>query len=679
MALLAVDIGGTFTDLMAFDEKSGFYHSKSLTTPHDFAQGIIDCIEKSAIDASSISDLIHGTTVAINTLIERKGARTGLIVTRGTRDVYAIGRGNRPESYNLFFHRPRTLVPRHLTCEVDERMTASGDVLIPLNRLQIEEICGKFRDREVESVAVCFLHSYANPEHERIVGEIVRAMLPGCYVSLSHEVLREYREYERTSTTVVNSYIGPRVGGYIRDLETRLRDTGIDGELAIMQSNGGVMAPEVAIQRPATMMESGPVGGIIASAKVGKALGYPNVISFDMGGTTAKASLVRDGETTMSEGYYVGGYANGDPVMLPVVDVVEVGAGGGSIAWIDEVGALKVGPHSSGADPGPICYGLGGEEPTITDANVILGRIGASDFLGGEMPLDLDKALGLTTEKLAGVLDFTPVEAAHAIVEIALAKMSLAVREVSVAKGYDPRDFAMVASGGAGPLHAVSIARDLHIPTVIIPRFPAHFSALGMLMADERHDLTRTYFATLETVDFSVLHDIHRETMGEADKVLRDLPQIDYQIQLDLRYVGQEFTLSVPVTRTQLQEHDAAGIRKAFDDLHEQRYAHHAPGEPVEMVNFRLIALGRRPHIQLPTLDNGARGATPAKHRPVYFDDTGAAEDCPIYFRDDLGAGSEIEGPALVQEYASTTVMFAGDRCTIAPTGEMIISLRSVS
>ncbi len=294
------------------------------------------------------------------------------------------------------------------------------------------------------------------------------------------------------------------------------------------------------------MMESGPVGGIIASAKVGLGLDFPNVISFDMGGTTAKTSLVRDGETTMSEGYHVGGYANGDPVMLPVVDVVEVGAGGGSIAWIDEMGALKVGPQSSGADPGPICYGQGGDEPTITDANVLLGRIGATDFLGGEMELDHDAAVRIIEEKLAKPLGLTTMEAARAIVEISLAKMSLAVREVSVEKGYDPRDFALFASGGAGPLHAVAIARDLHIPTVVIPRFPAHFSALGMLMADERHDFTRTYFAPLNGLDFDLLMEIHKETKGEADKVIGDLPQIDYQIQLDLRYVGQEFTLSVP-------------------------------------------------------------------------------------------------------------------------------------
>ncbi|MAF48409.1 MAG: hydantoinase/oxoprolinase family protein [Rhodospirillales bacterium] len=677
MALLAIDIGGTFTDLMAFDDAAGFYQAKSLTTPDDFAQGIIDCIEKCGLDPAAVSDLIHGTTVAINTLIERKGANTGLIVTRGTRDVYAIGRGNRPESYNLFFHRPRTLVPRHLTCEIDERVMASGEVLTRPDRAQIEAVCDKFEKAGVESVAVCFLHSYTNPGHERMVGEVLKERLPEIYVSLSHEVLREFREYERTSTTVVNSYIGPRVSGYVHNLEARLADVGFEGDLAIMQSNGGVMSPEVATRRPAAMMESGPVGGIIASAKIGQALGYANVISFDMGGTTAKSSLVRGGETTMSEGYYVGGYANGHPVMLPVVDVVEIGAGGGSIAWIDEVGALKVGPQSSGADPGPICYGGGGTEPTITDANVILGRIGATDFLGGEMPLDDAAAFELTAEKLCRELGMSEIETAHAIVEIALAKMSLAVREVSVEKGYDPRDFALVASGGAGPLHAVAIARELHIPTVVIPRFPAHFSALGMLMADERHDFTRTYFAPLEAVDFAALQDIFRETRGEAKKVLREMPEIDYQIQLDLRYVGQEFTLSVPVTEAQLEAGDAGAIRQAFNQLHEQRYAHSASDEPVEMVNFRLIALGRRPHMKNPALDSSAGGQQPAKHRPVYFDDPGAPVDCPVYFRGDLGAGVRIEGPALVQEYASTTVLFNEDACTIAPTGEMIISLRS--
>jgi N-methylhydantoinase A len=678
MAFLAVDIGGTFTDLMAFDDNENFYQAKSLTTPHDFTQGIVDCIRKCGIDIALVDALVHGSTIAINTLIERKGADTALIVTRGTRDVYAIGRGNRPEAYNIFFHRPRPLVPRHMTYEVDERMMASGEALVALDGKQVEALCDKLKEDGIQSVAVCFLHSYVNPSHEQMVGNIIRERFPECYVSRSHEILREFREYERTSTTVVNSYIGPRVAGYVRNLDARLRDIGFRGNLAIMQSNGGVMAPAVAINRPANMMESGPVGGIIASAKIGAKLGYPNVITFDMGGTTAKSSLIRDGQTTMSTGYFVGGYAHGDPVMLPVVDVVEVGAGGGSIAWIDEVRALKVGPQSAGSDPGPICYGRGGNEPTITDANVLLGRIGATDFLGGEMLLDHSKALNLVDEKLANRLDMKPLEVAHAIVQIAEAKMSLAVREVSVEKGYDPRDFAMVAQGGAGPLHAAAVARELYIPTVIIPRFPAHFSALGMLMADERHDFTRTYFGNLDEIDFKDLQEIYREIAEEAEQLLSNAEKTDFQILLDLRYVGQEFTLSVPVTETQLAAYDAKGIRKSFDDLHEHRFAHHAPDEPVEMVNLRLVALGLRPHVQLPVLRQSDGKSLPIKHRDVYLDDAGTPVHCPVYFRDHLAIGAKIQGPALIQEYASTTVMFEGDTCVVADTGEMIISIGGV-
>ncbi|MEE2969774.1 MAG: hydantoinase/oxoprolinase family protein, partial [Pseudomonadota bacterium] len=651
MVLLAVDIGGTFTDLMAFDEVSGrFYQAKSLTTPNDLTQGIVDCIDKSELDPLNVAELIHGTTQAINTLIERKGAKTALLVTRGTRDVYIIGRGNRPESYNLHFHRARPLVSRRATHEVAERMKASGEVFEALDENQISEICARLKADDVEAVAVCFLHSYANSAHEREVGNILRENLPGKYVSLSHEVLREYREYERMSTTVVNAYIGPKVAGYIDSLQSRLNDIGFRGALSIMQSNGGVMTPEIAVEKPVAMMESGPVGGINASARVGMALGFNDVISFDMGGTTAKASLIRDGRPGMADGYYVGGYASGDPVMAPVVDVVEIGAGGGSIAWIDEVGALKVGPQSAGAAPGPVCYGAGGVEPTITDANVILGRVGAADFLGGEMALDLDAATAAIERKVAATLGMNALETSRSIIEIAIAKMSLAVREISVEKGYDPRDFSLVAAGGAGPLHAVAIARDLHIPTVIIPRFPAHFSALGMLMADERHDFTRTHLSPLDRLDFAWLRDILGEMVRESQRVMKETRDVTRQIYMDLRYVGQEFTLSVPVTVAQLDSGDIAAIRRDFDDLHEQRYAHHAADEPLELVNLRMVALGRRPRLQLPNVGIEAAMATEPVRRPVYFDDPATPVDCPVHMRDDLAAGATIDGPALIQE-----------------------------
>ena len=671
---LAVDIGGTFTDLMAYDDDSQiFYQAKSLSTPHDLSQGILDCIAKSGLEIAKAKSVIHGTTQAINTLIERKGAKTALVVTKGTRDVYRIGRGNRPESYNLLFKRHRPLVSRNLTLEADERILASGEVRDVLDLAGIENLCGALAGQDIDAAAVCLLHSFTNPEHERQIGAMIQKMLPDCYVSLSHEILREYREFERISTTVVNSYIGPRMSGYVHNLESRLEEIGFGGELSIMQSNGGVMSPEVAVQKPVTMMESGPVGGIIASAIVGQRLGFEDVISFDMGGTTAKASLVQDGQATMAEGYYVGGYASGDPVMAPVVDVVEVGAGGGSIAWIDEVGALKVGPQSSGADPGPICYGNGGEEPTITDANVILGRVGAADFLGGEMQLDLAGAEKGVREKICNALNMEMNAVAVAIIDIAITKMSLAVREVSVEKGYDPRDFAMVASGGAGPLHAVAIAKELHIPTVIIPRFPAHFSALGMLMADERQDFVRTYLSNLESVDFSEIMNIHCETVARAQRDIKSQNNVEFQVQFDLRYVGQEFTLSVPIDLDLIENADAASIRRAFDEMHEQRYAHHAADEPVELVNYRLVAIGHSDTVELPAI-TGTDFADVTR-RPVYFDDPDTAVDCPVYDRLKLAAGMTIPGPALIQEYASTSVIFAGDECVVAETGELIISV----
>jgi N-methylhydantoinase A len=675
---VAVDIGGTFTDLIGFDDERGaFLQAKSLTTPAELGRGVIDCIRQSGVDPVAIAELIHGSTIAINTLIERKGARTGLVVTRGTRDVYIIGRGNRPESYNLFFHRHRPLVSRQLTREVTERVLSSGEVEKPLQKASVAEACKVLKSAGVEAVAICFLHSYANPEHERIAGAIIRKAMPDVYLSLSHDILREYREFERMSTTVVNAYIGPKVGGYVKSLKSSLGEIGFCGDLSIMRSNGGVMTPDVATERPAAMMESGPVGGIIASAQIGTALGFPNVISFDMGGTTAKASLIRAGEPTLAPGYYVGGYASGHPVMLPMIDVVEVGAGGGSIAWRDDVGALKVGPQSAGADPGPICYRGGGVEPTITDANVVLGRIDPDNFLGGTMKLDADAARRGVDDKVAKPLKLDTTKAAQAIVEIAIAKMSLAVREVSVAKGYDPRDFALVASGGAGPLHVCAIARELYIPTVIVPLFPSHFSALGMLLADERHDFIRTVYSDLANADFANLVAVHDEMVAAAKAALRHGTDTQYQVQLDLRYVGQEFTLSVPVELAQLKRGDRAVIRTAFDELYERRYAHHSPEEPVEMVNIRLNAIGKRPKLTFPSLAAAGTAAS-IDERPVYFTDASKPITAKIYRRDKLGAGAEITGPALIQEHGTTTVLFEHDSCRVADSGELIIVVGDV-
>jgi N-methylhydantoinase A len=671
---VAIDIGGTFTDLVAFDDSAGrFVDAKSLTTPANLVQGIIDCLQKSGLDVGVIDELIHGSTIAINTLIERTGAKTGLVVTDGTRDVYIIGRGNRPEAYNLFFHRHRPLVPRHLTREVAERVLASGAVQEKLDCDAVEAVARALAAEGVDAVAVCFLHSYVNPDHERAAGKIIRAALPDAYVSLSHEILREYREFERTSTTVVNAYIGRKVGGYVRALKGKLAAIGFAGNISIMRSNGGVMTPEVAQERPVAMMESGPVGGIIASARVGEKLGCGDVISFDMGGTTAKTSLIRNGEPTMAPGYYVGGYASGHPVMVPMIDVVEIGAGGGSIAWRDEIGALKVGPQSAGADPGPVCYRGGGTEPTITDANVVLGRLDPNNFLGGTMLLDAAGATQGIDERIAKPLGMTVVEAAQAIVEIAVNKMALAVREVSVEKGFDPRDFVLVASGGAGPLHALATARELHIPTVIVPLFPSHFSALGMLLADERHDFIRTFYADLAGLDFDKLIKVHDEMAAEAETGLRHTRGAVRQVHLDLRYSGQEFTLPVPVTLPQLRKGDRRAIRAKFDKLYDERYAHHSPEEPVEMVNIRLAVIGKRPTLKFPRKRGAKRAAM--RRRPVYLGNAAKPVGCPIYARDALAAGGRVSGPALIEEHGTTTVLYAGDRCRVAPSGELIIAV----
>jgi N-methylhydantoinase A len=676
MAVLAIDIGGTFTDLMGFDETTGeFRQAKSLTTPRNLVQGIIDCIVESGIDPDSVSELIHGTTTAINTLIERKGARTGLIVTNGTRDAYIIGRGNRIEAYNVFFRRHEPLLPRHMTREVGGRLLASGAEIEPLDVAGVEAACAYLAAQDVQAVAVCFLHSYTNPEHERAAGTIVRRLLPHAYVSLSHEILREYREFERISTTVVNAYLGPIVGGYVQTLAANLKQIGFAGDLTIMQSNGGVMTPEVATQKPVTMMESGPVGGIMAAAIVGAALGMPNVISFDMGGTTAKASLVRDGKPTMDSGYYVGGgLASGHPVMAPVIDVIEVGAGGGSIAWIDDVGALKVGPRSAGAEPGPICYSRGGTEPTISDANVVLGRLDPHAFLGGKMPLDLDAARTGIAARIAKPLNLDVIDAARAIIEIAIAKMSLAVREVSVAKGYDPRDFALVASGGNGALHVVAIARELHIPTVIVPNFPGHFSAVGMLIADERQDFVRTHFAPLDGLDTASLVAEYEDMMAQAAASLRQNRDVDHLLEIDIRYVGQEFSLSVPTKFEDLRAGNWQAIRQTFDELHEQRYAHHSPEEPVEVVNLRLAAIGKRPRLNFPK-HTATGNATPVRTQMVTLHDIKTPQPCPVFERASLGAGMTITGSAIIQETATTTLLWPGDLCRVAETGELIIQV----
>jgi N-methylhydantoinase A len=676
---VAVDIGGTFTDLIGYDEATQrIYQAKSPTTPRELTQGIFECLRKGGVNISRIDNFIHGTTTAINIVVERKGTQTALVTTLGTRDVYKIGRGNRPEGYNIYFKRPTPLVPRHLTFEIEERMLANGEVMTPFNPDQAQEVADRIAKSNVEAVAVCFLHSWANPGHESLMGEVLRRAMPGCYVTLSHEILREYGEYERTSTTVINSYIGPKISEYIDHFERSLADCGFRGRLLIMQSNGGVMSPATARRSPVSMLESGPVGGFIAAARIGRRLGFENVIALDVGGTTVKTNLIKDGEPQMAHGYHIGGYASGHPMLLPVVDAVEIGSGGGSIAWIDDVGALKVGPQSAGSEPGPICYGRGGADPTITDANLLVGRLSANDFLGGEMPLDVEAAKEGLTRKVSSAIGLSAIQTALAITKIAVMNMSLAVRGISVERGYDPRDFVLVAFGGAGALHAAEVARELHIPTVIVPNYPAHFSALGMLMADIKHDYVRTYYAPLKQADFREVLAICKELMRAGSDTLKAeaIPskEMIFQRFLDIRYSGQEFSIPVPILAVDLERGDSEAIRKAFDDLHERRYGYHAADQEAEIINIRLGAIGKRKQIEFPPMKFSRKENPLIGKRKVYVDNQKASE-FSIYQREKMESGFKVSGPAIIQEYASTSLLLPGDEAVVMETGELVIHI----
>ena len=709
---VAVDIGGTFTDLLGYDAATGrLISAKTSTTPADLTRAIERCFEKIDPDVRDVDTFVHGSTVAINTVVERKGARTALVVTRGMRDVYGIGRGNRPDAYDLWFTRPRPLVPRHLTFELNERLAADGSARKRFDEAQAREVVARIMASGVEAVAICLLHSWRNPAHESRISALLKAAAPTLYVTASHEILREYGEYERTSTTVLNAYTGPTVGRYIDELDRRLRLGGFGGDLLIMQSNGGVMTPGVARALPVATLESGPVGGFIAAAKIGARLGYGNVIAFDMGGTTAKTNVVRNGEPQMAHGYHIGGYATGHPMTLPVVDTVEVGAGGGSIAAADRLG-LRVGPQSAGAEPGPACYGAGGAEPTVTDANVVLGRIDPRAFLGGEITLDVESARAAIARGVAAPLGLSIEDAALAIVKIAVLNMSLAVRQVSVERGYDPRDFVMLAFGGAGPLHAADVARALHIPAIIVPQFPGQFSAAGMLMADVRHDYVRTYYEPLAEADFGALRAIADELTADArarfDHGKSGRADVELRHTIEVRYAGQDSSLPVPVDTALLARADRSAVHAGFTDLHQRLYGYHDGEQALEIVSMRLAAIGRRVRpavlsdaarppgaaasaerdapapaerdggsVRVGVMSGGGTVSTappssPRGVRRVWFD---TPVDCPIYERDALVRGAAIAGPAIVQEYASTTLVCPGDRLEVVASGELVIHL----
>jgi N-methylhydantoinase A len=679
---LAADVGGTFTDVAAFDETTGELRlGKTLTTPRRLVTGVEAAVTKAGTQFSCARLFLHGTTIAINTILERTGAPCALLTTQGFRDIYEIGRVNRPESYNLFFRRHQPLIERHLRYEVRERMDAQGKVLIALDEEQVRAAVADAISQRVEAIAILFLHSYRNPAHEQQVKEIVEETHPHLFVTASHELSEEYREFERTSTAAANAYIGPRVRRYLGEMGEHLEAAGFAGDFLIVQSTGGLFGVEEAQSACIRMLESGPAAGVIGTKALCDRIGLKDAIAFDMGGTTAKAGVIHDGSVLMTGSALIGGYATGLPVQIPMIDIQEVGTGGGSIARA-EMGALTVGPESAGAQPGPVCYGLGGVEPTITDANLILGRLSADRFLGGEIKLDVDGARRALATRVAEPLGLDVTAAADGVLRIATTKMSHMVRWVTTERGLDAADFTLVAYGGAGPLHAAMVARELRIAKVVIPRAPGHFSAYGMLVAELRRDFVKTWFVPLADASFAAMEAVYaemehrgREAVSRSDVALAGTA---VERAADMRYVGQEHAVTVELPLELFRAEDRDGIKARFDAVHATRYGYSASGEKAEIVSLRSAVTGllRKPAFE--AIAAGSVTPPPAAFRgarPVYFAETGCWVDTPSYDRTALLAGNRITGPALIEEHASTTVVHPGDVVTVDAFGDLVIEV----
>ncbi len=678
---LAADIGGTFTDVAAFDAATGELKlGKALSTPHRFVGGITAGVEKAGTAYADAGLFLHGSTVAINTILERTGAKTALIITEGFRDIYEIGRINRPDAYNLFFRKHVPLVERSLRFEARERVLADGGIDIPLDEGEIAALGKRLDMLGVEAAAILFLNCYRNADHEVRAKALIEANHPAMFVSASHELSQEYREFERCSTVVANAYIGPKVRGYLSEISQHINEAGFDGSFLVVQSTGGLYEAEQAKSHCVRMLESGPAAGVIGTRALCGALALNNAIAFDMGGTTAKAGVIYGGEPLTTGAALIGGYEQALPIQLAMMDIFEVGTGGGSIARAED-GALRVGPKSAGAQPGPACYGLGGTEPTVTDANLVLGRIGADRFLGGEMQLDAAAARTALESHIAEPLGMSLTAAADGILRIAATTMSYAVKTVTTERGLDAGDFVLVAYGGAGPLHAVEVAREIGIRRVIIPNAPGVFSAFGMLYSDLRYDYVRTWPARLDDASFDDFARIYDELEREGRRAIAATSVTPEKVTVnraaDMRYVGQEHAVTVDLPAQAFEEQDRAAIKRHFDDMHLLRYGTSAPAERAEIVSLRTTVAGI---MRKPVLEEIGRGGTaPSKaartgKRPVYFDGHGFI-DTRTFARDGLTAGNRIKGPALIEEHASTTVLMPGDALEVDRFGNLGIAV----
>lgn len=669
---VGADIGGTFTDIVVVAPDGSFATRKVLSTVDDYSRGIADglraLLQNLAVAPFAVGEIVHGTTIATNAILENKGGLTALVTTEGFRDVLELRRLRTPQLYDRFYEPPRPIVERRLRLEVSERIGASGEVVVPLDEATVEAAIDRIEREGTEAVAVSLLHSYRNPEHERRVGEMIRRRLPKIYLSLSVDVLPEIREYERTSTTVINAYVGPVVKAYLDSLETRLDESGVTGELLVMQSKGGVMSATAAAEKPSHIVESGPAAGVIAAHETGTRAGVRDLISFDMGGTTAKASIIEDGQLARTTEYEVGAgislsarlvKGGGHALKLPVLDIAEVGAGGGSIVWIDRGGALKVGPRSAGSMPGPVCHDTGGTEPTITDANVVLGYLNPEALAGGAVPIRADLAEAVLATDVATPLGLPLLEAAYGVFTVANVTMIRAIKAVSTYRGRDPRDFVLLAFGGGGPIHAAGIAKQLGMGRVLIPPAPGVFSANGLLAARLERHFVRTLFGRADEMEYGTIEALYRELERQAvTELTGDHPEsgpVVLSRSADLRYVGQGFELTVEAPAGEVTREWIGGLLDGFGQEHQRTYGHHAADEPVEFVNLRVTAHLDEERSKPARMIAGQDGRQ-RRERTAYFGPEYGAVATPVIDRNDLSATAR-SGPFVIEEYDSTTVV----------------------
>lgn len=670
----AVDVGGTFTDVVALDAASGeLIVDKVETTPADPSKGVLDALAKSGAPMDHIAYFVHGTTLALNALLTRTGARVAIVTTKGFRDVFELGRTDREPMYDLTFRKPESLVPRSRVFEAPERLAWDGAVLEPVDTAAVRDVARAIVAADVQAVAVCLLHSYANPDHEVEVGEILRQELPGVDITLSHELLRVYREYERTSTSVLDAYVKPVVRHYLDVLDGQLVARGFGGHFLMMRSGGGAMTVDSAKERPVNLVLSGPAGGVVGAAAFADLVGAPNLITLDMGGTSLDAAIIIGGQPTVT----TAATFQGLPVSLPTLDIKTIGAGGGSIGWVDAGDHLQVGPQSAGADPGPASYGRGGTEPTVTDAALASGFLGGDTALGGELTLDRELA-ARSMEPIAQTMGISGDDVAAGMLRIATTKVVGAVREITVERGHSPADFAILSFGGAGGIIAADTARELGVPRVIVPPGPGAFSAMGMLMADVAHDFARTRITDLAAVDAEALEADYRELESLAEAALETdgFAAVDRTLTrtADIRYQGQEHTVAITLPEGVIDEALAADVREAFGVAHETQYGHRTE-DPVEIVTIRVRGAGLVSRPQLPTMAAGDGAATARTSRGVWRGGELGRVDYAVYEREALTPGVRVEGPAVVEERTATTVIHAGDVLTVGEHGELDITI----